>query len=443
MRPTEVVHLGIDDTDSPEGLCTTYLGSILTRELQREGAQLVDYPNLIRLNPNIPWKTRGNGAVAIRFRVDRPEETVSRCIDIWKEYSAPGSNAAIVALKSEQIPPKVEEFSRRALYDVMSVRETVSLLDKFAFLYRAVNGRIGLIGALAAIGNTLKEDYTYELIAFRSKKMWGKRRKVDKESVRRMDEATKPFTFNNIDPSSGRVMITPHGPDPVLLGIRGETQEAVKSAFALLKVMEPVDHITIFRTNQGTGEHLQHPLDLGHLRSFQSGFVRGTVVSKPRVQRGGHVSFSIRNETGSVDCWVYEPTKDLRWVAAALLPNDLIEVGGGIRRGYKSRPKALNVEYIRTIDLTENFVLTNPFCESCHSRLTSMGRGKGFRCRRCGSRYRNARKIAVPKPRSLRLGLHLPPISAHRHLTRPAHRWDSLEPTVAGLIPPVGLLAKA
>ena len=26
---------------------------------------LVDYPRLVRLNPNVPWKTRGNGAVAL------------------------------------------------------------------------------------------------------------------------------------------------------------------------------------------------------------------------------------------------------------------------------------------------------------------------------------------------------------------------------------------
>jgi len=28
----------------------------------------MDYPYLVRLNPNIPWKTRGNGAVCIHFK---------------------------------------------------------------------------------------------------------------------------------------------------------------------------------------------------------------------------------------------------------------------------------------------------------------------------------------------------------------------------------------
>ena len=45
-----------------------------------------------------------------------------------------------------------------------------------------------------------------------------------------MDKQTQPYTFNNVDIAKGRVIITPRGPDPILLGIRGETAEIVKSA---------------------------------------------------------------------------------------------------------------------------------------------------------------------------------------------------------------------
>ena len=47
--------------------CTTYLATYLIEEIINKGGQIIDLPNLIRLNPDVPFKTRGNGAVAIRF----------------------------------------------------------------------------------------------------------------------------------------------------------------------------------------------------------------------------------------------------------------------------------------------------------------------------------------------------------------------------------------
>ena len=58
-----VLWIGVDDTDSLKGMCTTYLATELIRELTEEH-DLIGYPRLVRLNPNIPWKTRGNGAIA-------------------------------------------------------------------------------------------------------------------------------------------------------------------------------------------------------------------------------------------------------------------------------------------------------------------------------------------------------------------------------------------
>jgi len=61
------LHVAFDDTDSREGRCTTHLAFKVVEHLKKkQGAKLVDYPLLIRLNPNIPWKTRGNGAVCLR-----------------------------------------------------------------------------------------------------------------------------------------------------------------------------------------------------------------------------------------------------------------------------------------------------------------------------------------------------------------------------------------
>ena len=61
------VHLGIDDTDSYDGMCTTFLSTLIVDLLIKHSVRFLDFPKLIRLNPNIPYKTRGNGAVSISF----------------------------------------------------------------------------------------------------------------------------------------------------------------------------------------------------------------------------------------------------------------------------------------------------------------------------------------------------------------------------------------
>ena len=69
-----IIHLGIDDTDSDDGMCTTYLITLILENLINEDIKLTDYPNLIRLNPNIPWRTRGNAALCIRLDTDNPDK---------------------------------------------------------------------------------------------------------------------------------------------------------------------------------------------------------------------------------------------------------------------------------------------------------------------------------------------------------------------------------
>ncbi|MEZ0270333.1 MAG: DNA-binding protein, partial [Nitrososphaeraceae archaeon] len=65
---SKVVHIGFDDTDSAEGRCTTNLAFKTISKLTSEtDSKFIDYPLLVRLNPNIPWKTRGNGAICLRI----------------------------------------------------------------------------------------------------------------------------------------------------------------------------------------------------------------------------------------------------------------------------------------------------------------------------------------------------------------------------------------
>ena len=69
-----VLSVGIDDTDSPLGMCTTYLGFKIVGKLRKKGVKFSSYPRLVRFNPNIPWKTRGNGAVGLTFLTNDAKE---------------------------------------------------------------------------------------------------------------------------------------------------------------------------------------------------------------------------------------------------------------------------------------------------------------------------------------------------------------------------------
>jgi tRNA(Ile2)-agmatinylcytidine synthase len=74
-EPTQILHIGFDDTDSLKGRCTTHLAFKITDYLLREKkVDFLDYPLLIRLNPNVPWKTRGNGAVCLRVKAKNHEQ---------------------------------------------------------------------------------------------------------------------------------------------------------------------------------------------------------------------------------------------------------------------------------------------------------------------------------------------------------------------------------
>jgi len=83
------MHIGFDDTDSTKGGCTTYLAAVLVEKLAQMHVEFTDYPSLIRLNPNVPWKTRGNGALCLRFRYpNQLEDDIKQAaLDLWEEHS--------------------------------------------------------------------------------------------------------------------------------------------------------------------------------------------------------------------------------------------------------------------------------------------------------------------------------------------------------------------
>jgi tRNA(Ile2)-agmatinylcytidine synthase len=418
-------HIGFDDTDSSEGMCTTFLCYELVKYLLEDrNVKILDYPNLIRLNPNIPWKTRGNAALALRISSELSRETIfETCSSFLEKYStSPKANSGLALFEGYEVPLQIQDFAQRALYSILSVRKAIEIAENFGMLYLGMRSMQGLVGAVSAIGNILAGDHTYELIAYR--KSLDVARKISKSKIIDMSNSTFPNTFSSYDPKYGRVMITPHGPDPVLCGIRGETALDVLNAFRSLTPIENLRGYAIFRSNQGTGEHLRNALGPGSLKAFSSGTVTGVLSSRPRIDRGGHAYFVISNDEGEIPCACYEPTGEFRKVALALIPGDVLEVGGGVRKSTSVHPKILNVEFLKPVKLAKKVRLSNPKCESCGARMTSRGKNQGYECRRCGFASKSAKKSEEIQIRELQLQTYIPPIKAHRHLTKPLQRFE-------------------
>jgi tRNA(Ile2)-agmatinylcytidine synthase len=256
-----LLHIGIDDTDSPNGMCTTYLGALLYREISRI-AEPIDLPRLIRLNPNIPYKTRGNGAVVMTFEADEEvipdiKDTVLFYVSQLADFEHENTNPGVVFLEGE-IPDELREFSLKALREHVTIEEAEKVARNVGAEYFKFKLGRGIIGSLAAIGYPL-EKFTYELLAYRERENWGTERRVNKESVFLADKWAYPFSYDNVDPYKRTVLITPHGKDPVLAGIRGVDRAKVLQVFEMVEFEEPIAFYQLYKTNPVSYTHLTLP----------------------------------------------------------------------------------------------------------------------------------------------------------------------------------------
>ena len=424
----QCMSIGIDDTDSTRKGCTTYVAALLVEELEKLGVAFLDYPNLVRLNPNVPWKTRGNGALCLRIQYDeatedRIKERTINLVEANSDLEWKGTDPGIVFLKSDKVPEEITAFAKNSITGIVTLKEALKLIRKFHAEALGYNTQRGIIGALAAIGENLQQDHTFELIAYRKPENYGTKRQVDEDSIFKMDEVLKPCTFNNVDTEKHRIIITPRGADPILFGIRGETPETVKQAYKMVMPLEPVEKWVIFRSNQGTDAHLTRANTLSQLEPYSSIIAKGIVSQNPRTIPLRHTVFPIKDKTAEVDCAAFEPTGALRKAARELISGDEIEVYGAVRRATHDKPLTVNLEKINVLRLTQKTSLHNPVCPECGKRLKSMGKNQGFRCEKCGIRSKKMHKIEVSIPRELKTGLHVTSTRSQRHLTKPLRRY--------------------
>lgn len=433
--------IGIDDTDSSTGGCTTFVAFTLVKEINlSEEFDLIGLPKLVRLNPNIPWKTRGNGAICLRIDkgIDKKRKigrfqninlfsynkasntlndkeklrkTILNVVKKNSKFDDRKTNPGFVILDKK---PDSKHYYK-AIREVVTVDETIKFLDEINGYYKGFKNCRGLIGAVASTAWTGEKDKTFEMIRYREKKRWGSKRFVEDESVKKMDKKTE-YTFDNYDYKNNHNRITPSSPCPVLYGLRGDRYQEIIKADNMIKSEENMGWM-IFDTNQATDEHLERK-KISQIKHFESVIIYGEVLKKPFTIKGGHVFFKLKDKTGIIDCAAYEPTKEFRDVIRKLLVGDIVEVYGGVR----SNPLTVNLEKIKLKKLVKKMVKKeNPVCPVCGKHMKSKGKNQGFKCVNCKTTSDKA--IYKEEKRKISPGFYETPVCARRHLSKPLKRY--------------------
>ena len=432
------MYVAVDDTDSVKGNCTTFLATEIIRELS--DLDLIGNPRLVRLNPAVPWKTRGNGSLVMCFgkgvgerrRIgelegndfycydectnEEPdsEKIMERLIPLVDRYHEDDADPGLLI---SSVRPDIS-FYKRGVTTIMDRGEIDSELKRIgALTYTIGNGR-GLIGATCGLA-WIPEDSTFELLAYRERDRWGTPREFDPVSIRDMEHGF-PTTFNSWEDREEKVAMVPATPCPVLYGLRGDVEKDVIEAADTLRT-EKRYRWFVFLTNQGTDDHIIRDAD--ELIPNRSYLVKGRVMTSARHIEGGHVFTDIETRSGVVTCGTYEPSKEFRLAFDQLIPGDEIEVMGEFRES----PRTLNVEKLHVISTAEDVVkVSNPTCPSCGKKMDSIGKNQGYRCRRCHIKTKDA--VFEKNIRWIRPGWYEPPTCARRHLSKPLKRMGLESP---------------
>ncbi|MCL1984811.1 MAG: tRNA(Ile)(2)-agmatinylcytidine synthase [Methanomassiliicoccaceae archaeon] len=428
------MYIAVDDTDSRTGNCTTYLLTEIMRTLS--DMDVIGNPRLVRLNPAVPWKTRGNGSLVLRagrgtgkkkrigviggketfcyedaagYEPDE-DELIERIVPVIERNRSDDSDPGLVV--SRVRPPA--SLYREGVSRIIEKEHVKEELDRIGARTFEIGCGRGIIGA--ACGMAWEPgDSTYEVLAYREKERWGTPRSVDPASIREMD-LMFPGTFNSWDEREKKVTMVPSTPCPVLFGLRGDDEEETIGASMYLRT-EPMDRWVTFLTNQGTDDHIIR--DAGELIANRSYEIAGTVRSSSEHIRGGHTLTDIETRYGIVTVAAYEPSKEFRMLFDNLIPGDSISVIGELR----DEPRTLNAEKVNVLSLAERYTKTsNPICAKCGKRMHSVGKGQGYRCKGCRTRSKEC--VTEKEIRWAVPGWYEPPASARRHLSKPLKRMN-------------------
>ena len=372
--------IGLDDTDSLLGGCTTFTFHQLLSELDCEILEL----RLVRLFPFAQRRTRGNAAVAAKI-IPR-EHTIDDLERIWKEMIEPlsGRIADSDHDNRKQYPSDpgmvVYQNDPDPEFYWTAVRRQI---DYFPTPMRAWGGW-GMIGAAAACA-WAGTNATYESIAWRKDV-----RAVDSNALIEVDEIDGTFLCR--DPRLKQGLLAPRGPCPVMFGLRAFTVDVAE--YATKKIISApgtaeVINWRIFKTNQASGDHL---------RMTHRGKVEEILIKK-----GGHVIVKLEHDT----LIAFGETGEVKLLAQSLVSGDHVQYVG-----LRSSDGSIHLEGLRK---THSYYQERPLCV-CGKRMKSMGKNQGVRCPSC--------KIISEKQYESKLEYDsgskwlMPPLNARRHLSR-------------------------
>ncbi len=402
-------------------MCTTYAAATLAESIRNAGGT-VERLLLVRLNPAVEHKTRGNAALAVHTDLDADAalNLVEDVLDMAETDDPRTNPGAIVAdCDPEDVPPQVATFAREAIQSIQDPMDATTLADVVGFARcQRGNGR-GLVGALAAVGAWAElSDWTYEHIAYRERERWGTERTVDPESVRAAAEEHYPNVWDTVDRASGYPVCVPRTPCPILYGIRGDDPDACRAAADAID-SEPIARRATFVTNQGTDVHLQDAA-VDAVTADSASRVTGDVVETPETRAGGHVFLTLEGDGATIDCAAFEPTKGFRDRVRSLRVGDRITACGEVTDGTLKLEKFA----VRTLVRTES---VTPDCPDCGRSMKSAGRDQGYRCRDCGTSADGKTEQSIE--RGLDCGWYEVPPVARRHIAKPLVRGGFDAPT--------------
>jgi len=426
-----MLNIGIDDTDSIKGGCTTWLATEVIQELSE--FDLIDYPRLVRLNPNVPWKTRGNAAVALTLgkglgrkkligefdgkqiftfkkgieKKYNKEQILERVLGLIHKHSMPDSEPGIVI--SDSFLP--EELYWQGVSSIVT-NDMLSELMKGS-ISSGLRGSRGIFGAACSLswsGNFSKINgisHTWELIGYRNKDKWGTKRNIDNLTVQKVSNIKTVFSCVDLD---GKIAMVPNSPCPVLWGFRGTNGDKLIENFKNIGPEIPSRWL-LYKTNQATDDHLI-PKEISKIKDGDSVIIEVTINSKPIVTKGGHRFFEVQDKFKHIiNCAAFEPTKNFRHMVDKLEIGDSVIVCGSVSNG------TINLEKLRILALVSRYSKPpNPICD-CGKRTHSSGKNSHYRCKLCSKKYDRPEKVKISS--DLELKWYEPPASSRRHLSTP------------------------
>ena len=420
--------LGLDDTDTLAGGCTTLVFHQLLENLPSYVS--IREARLVRLWPFAKKRTRGNAAMAAELVLLNDQsnvitdlkqiETATKSLlehldNWWNEHIAPLEGEVEQSTHNDrpQVPtePGMVWFNEQPdeTFYRMAVAENVILSQ--APIADKSWGSHGIIGATAAT-SWAAQSSTWEAIAWRED---------CSSTVREICERTLSVidswqgTFMSRDSRKGRSLIAPRGNCPVLFGVRARDKKTANNAAKKLlgaEATQPSSGMRIFMTNQASDDHLTE-------------IFSGKVISTKVLSRG-HVILKMNSNDAEItegeevtieeSTWMaFSQSGDVKNLAQWLQAGDVIK-----GKGLLAEDGALHLEKLKLFEASERNKRRPP-CEKCGKTVKSQGRNNKLRCPACKNLQEN---IWIYNPQNPpHRGWVQPPSDHRRHLSRPL-KWD-------------------